>query len=107
MVPLHFTNKSNTKPNMAMKNRIGITMWLALGLLCGTLHAASKDLAAEFRQPPDSARMWTWWFWLSDNVDKASITADLEAMKAQGIGGVTVYSLIGPSGGEFGATLPR
>jgi hypothetical protein len=46
--------------------------------------------------PPDSARMWTWWFWLSDRVDTKSITADLEAMKAQGIGGVTVYSLSGP-----------
>jgi len=40
--------------------------------------------------------MWTWWFWLSDRVDTQSITADLEAMKAQGIGGVTVYSLSGP-----------
>jgi len=40
--------------------------------------------------------MWTWWFWLSDRVDTRSITADLEAMKAQGIGGATVYSLSGP-----------
>jgi hypothetical protein len=40
--------------------------------------------------------MWTWWFWLSDRVDTKSITADLEALKAQGIAGVTVYSLSGP-----------
>jgi len=40
--------------------------------------------------------MWTWWFWLSDRLDAKSITADLEAMKAQGIGGATVYSLSGP-----------
>jgi hypothetical protein len=40
--------------------------------------------------------MWTWWFWLGDKVDKTSITADLEAFKAQGIGGVTVYSISGP-----------
>jgi hypothetical protein len=40
--------------------------------------------------------MWTWWFWLSDRVDTKSITADLEAMKAQGFAGVTVYSLSGP-----------
>jgi hypothetical protein len=59
-----------------------------------------------FVSPPDSARMWTWWFWLSDRVDATSITADLEAMKAQGIGGVTVYSLSnpgdkGPHGPEY------
>ena len=55
--------------------------------------AAINDLAAGFVQPPGAARMWTWWFWLDDRVDKASITADLEALKAQGIAGVTVYSL--------------
>ena len=101
-VAVHFADNSNPKQNMAMKKRLWIAVLLVWGLLGGILHAASKDLAAEFRQPPDAARMWTWWFWLSDNVDKASITADLEAMKAQGIGGVTVYSLIGPSGGERG-----
>ena len=57
---------------------------------------ATGSLDLSFASPPDSARMWTWWFWLSDRVDKKSITADLEAMKAQGIGGVTVYSLSGP-----------
>ena len=40
--------------------------------------------------------MWTWWFWLGDKVDEASITKDLEELKAQGIAGVTVYSLSGP-----------
>jgi hypothetical protein len=40
--------------------------------------------------------MWTWWFWLGDKVDENSITADLEALKAQGMAGVTVYSISGP-----------
>jgi hypothetical protein len=64
-------------------------------LLAGTVRA-SEDLAGSFSQPPDSARMWIWWFWLGDMVDKDSITADLEALKAQGMGGVTVYSISGP-----------
>ena len=64
-------------------------------LMIGTALAAG-DLTREFANPPDSARMWTWWFWLGDKVDKTSITADLEALKAQGIAGVTVYSLSGP-----------
>lgn len=58
--------------------------------------SAAGSLAKAFLSPPDSARMWTWWFWLADRVDKQSITADLEEVKAKGIGGVTVYSLSGP-----------
>ena len=58
--------------------------------------AATGDLEKDFAAPPDSARMWTWWFWLADHVDRESITADLEELKAQGMGGVTVYSLSGP-----------
>lgn len=57
---------------------------------------SSESFTQNLLSPPNSARMWTWWFWLSDRVDRNSITKDLEAMKAQGIGGVTVYSLSGP-----------
>ena len=74
----------------------------AMALL--SAHAETPDkytlpddkLAAAFANPPDSARMWTWWFWLGDKVDKESITADLEALKERGMAGVTVYSLSGP-----------
>jgi len=73
---------------------------LAGMLLSGAALAA--ELKQEFAAPPDSARMWTWWFWLGDKVDRTSITADLEAMKAQGVGGVTVYSISGPGVGGKG-----
>ena len=70
----------------------------ALGALASfsPLALPAGSFERSFLSPPDSARMWTWWFWLSDRVDTKSITADLEALKAQGIGGVTVYSLSGP-----------
>src|ERR1019366_4191148 len=58
--------------------------------------APAVGLEKDFATPPDSARMWTWWFWLADRVDKQSITTDLEELKAKGVGGVTVYSLSGP-----------
>ena len=77
-----------------MNKIITILGLLALFFSSGAVLAG--DLGKEFASPPDSARMWTWWFWLGDKVDKASITADLEAMKAQGMAGVTVYSLSGP-----------
>jgi hypothetical protein len=46
------------------------------------------DLAAQFRQPPDSARPWVYCFWLEGNVTREGITADLEAMRRAGIGGL-------------------
>ena len=71
-----------------------------LTLMMGMLLSGSApagDLKKEFADPPDSARMWTWWFWLGDKVDRASITADLEAMKAQGITKVAMARRMGTS----------
>ena len=79
---------------MTKKTKLLMTGLFAV-CVSGTALAAG-DLTREFKNPPDSARMWTWWFWLGDKVDTESLTADLEAFKEQGIGGVTVYSLSGP-----------
>ncbi len=89
------TNSSTRHPLTRRSFMQGVA---ALGALApfSNLALATGSLEQSFGSPPDSARMWTWWFWLSDRVDTKSITADLEAMKAQGIGGVTVYSLSGP-----------
>ncbi|MFA6564781.1 MAG: glycosyl hydrolase [Verrucomicrobiia bacterium] len=51
--------------------------------------AADADaLARGFAKPPDSARPWVYWFPLDGNISSNGITADLEAMKRVGIGGV-------------------
>ena len=71
-----------------------IPLVLAFCLL-GVGTAAPMPLEQQFITPPDSARMWTWWFWLGDKLDEKSITADLEALKTQGMSGVTVYSISG------------
>lgn len=55
--------------------------------------AAPDSLAAAFKNPPDSAKPHTWWHWLNGNSSKAGITADLEAMKRAGIGGVQVFNV--------------
>ena len=49
--------------------------------------AAGVDLEAGFRNPPESARPWVYWFWLDGNITKEGITADLEAMQRVGLGG--------------------
>jgi len=57
-----------------LKTTVAMILALCLG---GIGVAAPAPLEKEFINPPDSARMWTWWFWLKDNVDEQSITADL------------------------------
>ncbi len=45
-----------------------------------------------FINPPLSARPWVFWMWMNGNITKAGITADLEAMKRMGIGGVINFN---------------
>jgi hypothetical protein len=71
-------------------NRIAVT-----GLaLCGLLGmAAADDLEMNFKTPPASARPWVYWFWLNGNLTKEGMTADLEAMRRAGIGGVLIMEV--------------
>lgn len=48
----------------------------------------AASLEAGFQSPPESAKVWTWWHWMNGNVSREGITADLEAMKRVGIGGL-------------------
>lgn len=60
-------------------------------------HAWSADLTVEsFIQPPDSARPWVWAQWLHSNVDRESISTQLQAMQRVGLGGVTLFDVAQP-----------
>ena len=60
----------------------------------GSVQAEPPDpLAEAFAQPPDAARPRTWWHWVSGNVSKEGITADLEAMKRIGLGGAQIFTV--------------
>lgn len=61
-----------------------LAVWAALA------GATTADLQRNFARPPDSARPWVYWFWLNGNVTRAGVTADLEAIKRVGIGGVLI-----------------
>jgi hypothetical protein len=63
---------------------------LTLTTLCALNLTAADALERRFTHPPDSARPWVYWFWLSGNITSNGITADLEAMKRVGIGGVLI-----------------
>lgn len=74
-----------------MKTKI-LTVLMGLGILAGAATGAD-NLAKGFVKPPDSARPWVYWFWLNSNITREGITADLEAMKRVGIGGVLIMEV--------------
>ena len=57
------------------------------------LNINAQSLEKGFLNPPDSAKPWVYWFWLNGNLSKDGITADLEAMKRAGIGGVLIMEV--------------
>ncbi|MDR0706228.1 MAG: hypothetical protein LBF88_14740 [Planctomycetaceae bacterium] len=60
-------------------------LFFLAGSFLSILSAAEFSL---FQSPPDSVRPWVYWFIMDGNLSKEGITADLESMKQQGIGGV-------------------
>ncbi|MFZ1932919.1 MAG: glycosyl hydrolase [Thermoguttaceae bacterium] len=70
------------------------TIMVGLLVLSGSrAMMADEDLAKGFVAPPDSARPWVYGFWLNGNLTREGITADLEAMKRVGIGGMTLMEV--------------
>lgn len=60
-------------------------MLFAACMLCsGTL--AAGDLERSFADPPDSARPGVYWYFMDGNLNGKEMTADLESMRAAGIG---------------------
>lgn len=62
-------------------------------------HTGTASLEDGFRQPPDSAKPYAWWHWMSGNVTEEGITADLEWMHQVGIAGMQMFD------GDLGAPL--
>lgn len=63
---------------------------LAGWILVGKSMGAPDDLAEGFLRPPDSTRPWVYWMWMDGNLSREGITADLEAMRKAGLGGVVI-----------------
>ena len=62
-----------------------------LAMLAGS--AVAGDIEQDFADPPVKTRPYVWWHWMGSNVSKEGITKDLEAMKASGVGGATIFNL--------------
>lgn len=74
-------------------------LWLGLVwvlLIVATVAAQETvDLDRGFRVPPEAAKPWAYWWWIHGNVDRASITRDLEEMKEKGFSGVLLFDARG------------
>jgi alpha-L-rhamnosidase len=69
------------------------TSILALTLALGAAgqQQQNRSMEIDFRNPPEAAKPRVWWHWMSGNVSKEGITADLEWMHRVGIGGMQMF----------------
>ncbi|MEI8288526.1 MAG: glycosyl hydrolase [Verrucomicrobiota bacterium] len=70
---------------------------VVISVLAGGLAQAEtvSSLESGWNNPPNSARLRAYWWWLNGNVTQASITHDLEEMKAKGFGGAVIFDANG------------
>jgi alpha-L-rhamnosidase len=75
---------------------------LSLGGAALLLYASMLSTAQTTDWPPvtSETRPWTRWWWLGSAVDEAGLTAELEAVRAAGIGGVEITPIYGVAGAE-------
>ncbi len=69
--------------NTVLTTTFGTT--IPFSFSCGKVRSS---LETSFQFPPNESHPWVFWFWINGNISKESITADLEAMKEVGVGGV-------------------
>lgn len=83
--------------------------FLFAAALCATQQVQSQtSLAYGFDHPQDSARTKVWWFHGETIGTHEGITADLEAFKQQGVGGVIYYDQVhGKGEGAFKVFSPE
>ena len=82
--------------------KTGKTITCALAIVCCLMAAPARgvetsDLETGFRNPPHSAGIRGFWWWLNSNVTKEAITRDLEEMKAKGFNGAMIFDADGSS----------
>lgn len=79
---------------LPMKSSQTRPLLLALSLASSVMgKQPSANLEQQFRTPPATSRPYVWWHWMGSNFSKSGITKDLEAMKAAGIGGATIFNI--------------
>lgn len=68
--------------------------------LVGALYACKRTTAPPWPEITNESKPWTRWWWHGSAVTKEGITAELEALKKAGIGGVEITPIYGVYGEE-------
>ncbi|MBT8036151.1 MAG: hypothetical protein KJO21_01285 [Verrucomicrobiae bacterium] len=71
-------------------------MLALLSIILSSAVVVGGGLESGFSSPPAESQAYTWWHWMDGNVTREGITADLEAMAENGIGGALIFNLAGP-----------
>ena len=77
-----------------------ILHWAAAAILIAAAVSARQEPARDWPQITRQTRPWTRWWWHGSAVDRASLTAQLEALRSAGIGGVEITPIFGVHGAE-------
>ncbi|MDR1384593.1 MAG: hypothetical protein LBJ67_12235, partial [Planctomycetaceae bacterium] len=88
--------QQNSRQNL-MQRFTSARRVVATNVSADPLNDSADSLVAGFKTPPDSAKLWAYWWWLNGNVDKDSITNDLTEMSKQGFGGAIIFDAGGAS----------
>ena len=78
-----------------MKTILRSLLFLVLIFVSMAMKAQTTLNVADFKTPPASTKVNTWWHWISGNITKEGITKDLESMKQQGIVRATILNVGG------------
>ncbi len=78
---------------MNIMKRSIISFFCVSMLFINSLSIKSQTLYEDFLSPPSDTRPWVYWMWINGNVDKESVTKDIEAMNQAGIGGALVLDV--------------
>ena len=85
--------------NSSFSQRLLTSMALLLLFIIPPVHADTyKKALLGFEQPQDSCRTKVWWFFGETETTREGITADLQAFKAAGVGGVVYYDQVHSAG---------
>lgn len=90
---------------MPGRKPVAIAALLAVSLALWSIPPPDGALEAGFRAPPAAARIRCYWWWLNGNTTGATITRDLEEMKAKGYGGALLVDADG-SGQQGNRQIP-
>ena len=72
-------------------DRVQAALVVLISLACALPLRGGDRLERDFHQPPPSTWSWAYWWWLDGAASREGITADLEAMKQQGISGALLF----------------